>query len=66
MFVCGVIFFVTGFVYYGIAFNIEKFGGSIYINAVVNAFVEIIADILAFFFAHKIGLRVSLVGAFSS
>eukprot|EP00826_Nyctotherus_ovalis_P062064 TRINITY_DN8912_c0_g2_i4.p1 TRINITY_DN8912_c0_g2~~TRINITY_DN8912_c0_g2_i4.p1 ORF type:complete len:485 (-),score=95.05 TRINITY_DN8912_c0_g2_i4:145-1599(-) len=62
---CGLCFFAAGFVYYGIAFNLEKFGGNIYVNAVVNAVVEIIADILAFVFGYKLGLKRTMIIAFS-
>lgn len=45
----GVTFFTAGFIYYGIALNIEKFGGNIYVNVILNSIAEIIADLLAFF-----------------
>eukprot|EP01022_Parablepharisma_sp_SALTPOND_P012390 TRINITY_DN158_c0_g1_i1.p1 TRINITY_DN158_c0_g1~~TRINITY_DN158_c0_g1_i1.p1 ORF type:complete len:501 (+),score=10.52 TRINITY_DN158_c0_g1_i1:329-1831(+) len=62
---CSFLFFTTGFVYYGISLNVEKFQGNLYLNAVLNAIAEIVADLTAFVFAHKIGLRKSLVAAFS-
>jgi len=62
---CGISFFAAGFVYYGIVFNIEKFGGNLYDNVMINTVAEIIADVLAFAFGYKIGLKKTMILAFS-
>eukprot|EP01022_Parablepharisma_sp_SALTPOND_P017296 TRINITY_DN2731_c0_g1_i1.p1 TRINITY_DN2731_c0_g1~~TRINITY_DN2731_c0_g1_i1.p1 ORF type:complete len:528 (-),score=6.88 TRINITY_DN2731_c0_g1_i1:122-1705(-) len=59
-----VLFFSSGFIYYGLCLNVQKFKGNVYLNAIINAIAEIIADITACVFATKLGLGKPLVVAF--
>eukprot|EP01022_Parablepharisma_sp_SALTPOND_P021392 TRINITY_DN41_c2_g1_i1.p1 TRINITY_DN41_c2_g1~~TRINITY_DN41_c2_g1_i1.p1 ORF type:complete len:507 (+),score=33.66 TRINITY_DN41_c2_g1_i1:122-1642(+) len=59
-----VIFFSSGFIYYGLCFNMQKFKGNVHINAIVAAIVEIAAVSTGGIFVNKLGLGRPLVSAF--
>eukprot|EP01022_Parablepharisma_sp_SALTPOND_P025707 TRINITY_DN603_c1_g1_i1.p1 TRINITY_DN603_c1_g1~~TRINITY_DN603_c1_g1_i1.p1 ORF type:complete len:562 (+),score=13.73 TRINITY_DN603_c1_g1_i1:219-1688(+) len=58
------LFFSSGFIYYGLCLNVEKFEGNVYLNAVINAIAEVIADVTACMFANRVGVGKPLVAAF--
>eukprot|EP00826_Nyctotherus_ovalis_P053520 TRINITY_DN6972_c0_g2_i6.p1 TRINITY_DN6972_c0_g2~~TRINITY_DN6972_c0_g2_i6.p1 ORF type:complete len:482 (+),score=83.80 TRINITY_DN6972_c0_g2_i6:130-1575(+) len=62
---CGIMFFGCGYLFYGISLNVQKFKGNPYLNTVLNGVTEIIAALLSFAFAMKIGLRKALVISFT-
>ena len=51
----GICFLVNTLVYYGLSFNVDSLSGSLYVNNVINGFVELVAYLLCMVLMDKIG-----------
>lgn len=51
------LFFTCGYIYYGISMNIQHYAGNIYLNALLNGVVEIVAVLSSGLAISKLGIK---------
>ncbi len=62
---CMLLFFCCGTVYYGISLNLQRFPGNVYVNAMVNGMVEVVAVMTSGLIMNSLGKRRAFIIAFS-
>ncbi len=61
---CMLLFFCCGSVYYGISMNLQRFPGNVYVNAMLNGIVEVIAVMTSGVIMNHFGKRRAFILAF--
>ena len=62
---CMLLFFCCGSVYYGISMNLQRFPGNVYVNAMLNGVVEIVAVMCSGLIMNYFGKRRAFILAFT-
>jgi len=64
MLMCMLLFFCCGTIYYGISMNLQRFPGNVYLNAIINGIVEIVAVMTSGIIMNSFGKRRAFIMAF--